>query len=71
MNTYSLQEQLQEFIINPMKEVDLISTVVVVIDALDEIGVENEREEISQAIAKVLPDLPNLVKVFLTSKAPI
>ena len=68
MNSYTLREQLERFIVEPMNEIYFVGPVVIVIDALDESGVENGRKEILQAIAKASPKLPSFVKVLLTSR---
>jgi hypothetical protein len=68
MNSFALREQLERFIVEPMHEVSFVAPVLIVIDAIDECGIENERKEILQAIAKALPKLPGFVKVLLTSR---
>jgi hypothetical protein len=68
MAEYSLRDQLAKFIIEPLKAVSLVGPVVIIVDAVDESGVENERREVLEAIAKGLPSLPSFVRVLLTSR---
>jgi hypothetical protein len=68
MNSFSLQEQFEKFLIEPMTKVSMVGPVVIVIDALDESGVEKERKEVLQAIANAAPKLSSFVKVLLTSR---
>jgi hypothetical protein len=67
MGNYPLRDQLEMFIIKPLHEVAFLSPVLVVIDALDECGTEQERNDLLEAIAKDLSSLPNFVKVLVTS----
>jgi hypothetical protein len=68
MAEYSLRDQLAKFIIEPLKAVSLVGPVVIIVDAVDESGVENDRREVLEAIAKGLPNLPSFVRVLLTSR---
>ncbi|KIM74793.1 hypothetical protein PILCRDRAFT_693732 [Piloderma croceum F 1598] len=68
MNSYSLREQLEKFIVEPMNSVLFVGPVLIVVDALDECGVESERREVLEAIAKGFPKLPSFIKVLLTSR---
>jgi hypothetical protein len=68
MNSYSLREQFEKFIVEPMNAVPFVGPVLIVVDALDECGVESERKEVLEAIAKEFPKLPSFIKVLLTSR---
>ncbi|KIM86175.1 hypothetical protein PILCRDRAFT_5220 [Piloderma croceum F 1598] len=68
MASYSLREQSARFIIEPMNAIRFVGPVVIVIDGVDESGVENERREVLEAIAKELPNLPSFIRVLLTSR---
>ena len=68
MASYSLREQLERFIIEPMDAICFVGPVVIVIDGVDENGVEDERREVLEAISKGLPNLPSFVRVLVTSR---
>ncbi|KIM73665.1 hypothetical protein PILCRDRAFT_828960 [Piloderma croceum F 1598] len=46
MNSFALREQLERFIVEPMHEVSFVAPVLIVIDAIDECGIENEQKEV-------------------------
>jgi hypothetical protein len=68
MNTYTLREQFGKFIIEPLNNAKFLAPIVIIVDALDECGVEGERTELLFSIAKEIPKLPSYIKVFLTSR---
>lgn len=68
MNSYSLWEQLEKFIIEPMNAVPFVGPVLVVVDAMDECGIESKRREVLEAITKEFSKLPSFTKVLLISR---
>jgi len=68
IDSFSLQEQFERFIVEPLNEVSFFGPAIIVVDALDECGVESERKDILRAIGKASPKLPSFVKVLLTSR---
>lgn len=68
ITSYSLREQIARYIIEPINTIRFVGPVVIVIDGVDESGVEKERREVLEAIAKELPNLPSFVRVLLTSR---
>ena len=67
MHPYTLHEQLRNFIIDPMLEADINTPMVIIIDALDEVIVGKQRNEMVEAQAKEMSQFPRFVKVWLTS----
>jgi hypothetical protein len=51
-----------------MNAVLFVGPIVIIVDALDECGVESERREVLEAIANEFPKLPSFIKVLLTSR---
>jgi hypothetical protein len=68
MDSFSLREQFERFIVEPMHEVSFVGPVVIAVDALDECGFENERQEVLQAIVSAAPKLSSFVKILLTGR---
>jgi hypothetical protein len=68
MSGYPLRDQLDMFIIKPLHEVAFLSPVLIVMDALDECGTEQERHDLLEAIEKDLPNPPSFLKVLITSR---
>ena len=67
--TEDIGEQWKKFIIEPLSELpELTHNVVVVIDALDESGVDTTREDILDLLASHGADLPRNIRILLTSR---
>ena len=62
------QKQLQSFIIEPMSKTSRSSPAVIVIDGLDECGDESVRRDILKVIANKAPEMPDSIKIILTSR---
>jgi hypothetical protein len=68
MSSFVLRAQFEMFIIEPMNNISAVDPVVIVIDALDECGTEEERGELLETIAEASHKLPCFVKILLTSR---
>ena len=67
--TEDIREQWEKLIIGPLSELPgLTHNVVVVIDALDESGVDTTRERILELLASHGVDLPRNIRILLTSR---
>ena len=67
--TEDIEEQWKRLIIGPLSELpELTHNVVVVIDALDESGVDTTRERILELFASHGADLPRNIRILLTSR---
>jgi hypothetical protein len=71
MNMYSLREQLRKFIIDPLSAVECSGPTIIVLDALDESGPENVREELLEALVAEVPATPTYVRILLISRNEI
>ena len=68
MDSLPLQNQLRTFIVDVLRVVEFTGPVVLVIDALDESGRDNVRDDLLQALSAELPSLPSFVKILITSR---
>ncbi|KAJ7584026.1 hypothetical protein C8J56DRAFT_952444 [Mycena floridula] len=76
MSSYPLRNQLKTFIVDTLKLVAFSGPVLIVIDALDEAGSSNDgspesgerRDEMLEALAAEIPQLPSYVKVLIVSR---
>ncbi|KAI0049909.1 hypothetical protein FA95DRAFT_1488222, partial [Auriscalpium vulgare] len=66
--TENLQEQLENFILKPVKDLVFVGPIVIVIDALDESGNLGSRYQLLQSLASLLPTLPSNFRILLTSR---
>jgi NACHT domain len=66
----SLRMQARTLLVETTQSAEIVGPVVIVIDALDECGPDDEpnRERLVQAIVKELPALPPSIKVLITSR---
>ncbi|KAF7982794.1 hypothetical protein HWV62_25709 [Athelia sp. TMB] len=67
-HTKVIRDQLNGFIIEPANALDVIGPVVIVIDALDESGDADAREELCHALAESADKLPNNFRIFITAR---
>ncbi|KAH7918511.1 hypothetical protein BV22DRAFT_1100410 [Leucogyrophana mollusca] len=68
MTQFSAREQLQKYIIQPMSRIAFSGPIVIVLDALDECGGEQDRQDILEAINDEMANFPRFVKLFLVSR---
>ena len=68
MDSLPLQNQLKTFIVDVLRVVEFTGPVVLVIDALDESGKDDVRDNLLQALSVELPSLPSFVKILITSR---
>ncbi|KAI0311587.1 hypothetical protein OF83DRAFT_1251440, partial [Amylostereum chailletii] len=61
--------QLDNLILQPMKELRVVGPLVLVIDALDESGDEDMREKMLTILAKEMAKLPTCFRILVTSRA--
>jgi hypothetical protein len=67
-----LHRQFQRLILDPLSEIELISqTMVIILDALDECGTADTREALLAVLAQECINLPNVIRVVVTSRAEI
>ena len=66
--TLHIDKQFNNFILKPLKELTLTGPLVIVIDALDESGDIQSRQELLQLLAEKTADLPSNVRMLLTSR---
>ena len=66
----SPSEQVEQFIIEPSKQLDAIGPLVIIIDALDESGDQGSRRQLLQAISKQVAEntLPNNLRFLITAR---
>ena len=69
----SLKLQARTLLVEPIRGVEIIGPVVIIIDALDESGADDERSRVTRetlvrVIVEELPTLPAFVKVLITSR---
>ena len=66
--TEDITEQWKKFIVEPLLQLQVTRNVVVVIDALDESGVDATRRHILNLFATRGGDLPRTIRILLTSR---
>ncbi|KAF7974593.1 hypothetical protein HWV62_11870 [Athelia sp. TMB] len=67
--TTSIAKQLDKFILKPAQALDVVGPVVIVIDALDEIGGDAEpRRELLQHLAEGAAKLPSNFRILITAR---
>ncbi|KAH7919378.1 hypothetical protein BV22DRAFT_864233 [Leucogyrophana mollusca] len=68
MTQFSPREQLQKYIIEPLRQVVSSGPIVIILDALDECGGERDRQDILGAVKDEMANFPPFVKLFLVSR---
>ena len=63
-----VQVQARKLIVETTMAAELAGPVVLVVDAVDEAGTKETRQPLLDAIAKEFPNLPNSVKIIITSR---
>ncbi|XP_028402140.1 uncharacterized protein LOC114525125 [Dendronephthya gigantea] len=66
----SLKDAFQIYLLNPLDELEIKEPRLVVIDGLDESAADN-KNEITQLIAEYFPELPECIKILVTSRPEI
>jgi uridine kinase len=66
--TRSPREQFEHFIQNPTKDLTILGSVVIVIDALDECGTQTSRKELLDVLVEKIPELPANVRILITAR---
>lgn len=66
--THGMQEQFEEFLVKPAKEVTSIGPVILVIDALDECGDSSTRKTLLSILTKRITELPSNFRVIITAR---
>jgi hypothetical protein len=64
----TVQEQFENFILLPAKELELVGPILIIIDALDESGSREQRRKLLEVL-KHLPDLPAQIRFLITSRS--
>jgi NACHT domain len=66
--TPDLIRQLENFILNPAKKMEIVGPIVIVIDALDESGDRPTRRQLLDLLAQRLAELPANFRILITSR---
>ncbi|ETW77187.1 hypothetical protein HETIRDRAFT_326537 [Heterobasidion irregulare TC 32-1] len=66
--TLHINKQFSNFILKPLKELTLTGPLVIVIDALNESGDIQSRQELLQLLVEKITDFPSNVRMLLTSR---
>ena len=64
----SVRSQARKFIVETTTAAELAGPVVLVVDAMDEAGTKETRRPLLDAIAEEFPNLPQTVKIIITSR---
>ena len=64
----SVRSQARKLIVETTMAAELAGPVVLVVDAVDEAGTKETRQQLLDAIAEEFPNLPNSVKIIITSR---
>ncbi|KAH7919545.1 YVTN repeat-like/Quino protein amine dehydrogenase [Leucogyrophana mollusca] len=68
MNAFSLKEQLDRYIIVPLRQMESLSVILIVIDAIDECSDVGDRRGVLEAVMGVLPAFPACAKLLIASR---
>ncbi|KAI0044424.1 hypothetical protein FA95DRAFT_1497030 [Auriscalpium vulgare] len=66
--TYDLNDQVKNFILLPIKELNIVGPIVIVIDALDESANLGARYQLLKSLVSMLSELPSNFRIIITSR---
>lgn len=66
-----LTRQFRKLVLEPLSELEYNTTIVVVLDALDECGTADEREALLTVLTEDFIDIPLVLRIIITSRAEL